>query len=442
MAYIAGEGRNQVTLFPITLEELMPADHVCRVIDAFVDTLAMSQLGFERAKAADTGRPGYDPRDLLKVYLYGYLNQIRSSRRLEAECRRNVELMWLLGRLYPDHKSIAEFRRLHRDAITAAGAELVRFARSCGLIRGEWIAIDGSKFRAVASIDIVCERLELQRYLEKVDKADEEQRASIDPSAVQAAIEKLKQHPEREAGLLLVRKMALPAYNVQTAVDSEHAIIVTHAVTLDASDIRCLKPMAGAAKQVLATDTLQVVADAGYSNGEQFAQCENSGITPFVPVMRTVNNQGDGTLYGRADFRYDSETDSYICPANKRLLRKHTNLKDRYTMYKASSLDCGACPLKSRCTQAPRRGLARHLFEDALNRMEGRITPEAMRIRRQTVEHPFATIKYRIFGHPRLLLRGLDGARSEIAIATMAYNLKRIMNVLGTRSLTEILQKG
>jgi transposase len=212
-------------LFPITLEELIPADHVCRVIDAFVDTLAMSQLGFERAKAADTGPPGYDPRDLLKVYLYGYLNQIRSSRRLEAECRRNVELMWLLGRPYPDHKSIAEFRRPHRDAITAAGAELIRFARSCGLIRGEWVAIDGSKFRAVASIDIVRERLQLQRYLEKVDKADEEQQASIDPSAVQAAIEKLKQHPESEAGFMLVRQMALPAYNVQTAVDSEHAIM-------------------------------------------------------------------------------------------------------------------------------------------------------------------------------------------------------------------------
>jgi transposase len=442
MAYIAGEGRNQGTLFPITLEELIPADHVCRVIDAFVDTLAMSQLGFERAKAADTGRPGYDPRDLLKVYLYGYLNQIRSSRRLEAECRRNVELMWLLGRLYPDHKSIAEFRRLHRDAITAAGAELIRFARSCGLIRGEWVAIDGSKFRAVASIDIVRERLELQRYLEKVDKADEEQQASIDPSAVQAAIEKLKQHPEPEAGFMLVRQMALPAYNVQTAVDSEHAIIVAHAVTLDASDIRCLKPMASAAKEALATDTLQVVADAGYSNGEQFAQCEDSGITPFVPVMRTVNNQGDGTLYGRTDFRYDSDTDRYICPGDKKLSRKHTNLKDRYTMYKASSLDCGVCPLKPRCTQAPRRGLARHLFEDALNRMEERITPEAMRLRRQPVEHPFATIKYRIFGHPRLLLRGLNGARSEIAIATMAYNLKRIMNVLGTGPLTEMLQNG
>jgi hypothetical protein len=217
---------------------------------------------------------------------------------------------------------------------------------------------------------------------------------------------------------------------------------VAHSVTLDASDIRCLKPMADAAKKALEADTLQVVADAGYSNGEQIAQCEEVGITPFVPVMRTVNHQGDGTLYGRTDFRYDPETDSYLCPGEKRLTRKHTNLRDRYTMYKASSLDCGACSLKSRCTHAPRRGLARHLFEDALNRMEERITPQAMRLRRQTVEHPFATIKYRIFGHPRLLVRGLTDPRIEIAIATMAYNLKRISKVLGMARLTEQLQNG
>src|ERR1017187_3801307 len=169
MSYIQGEGRSQGTLFPVVLDDLVPVDHVCRVIDAFVDGLVMAELGFERAEAADTGRPGYDPRDLLKLYLYGYLNQIRSSRRLEAECIRNVELMWLLGRLYPDHKSIAEFRRRHHDAVTAAGAELVRFARECGLIRGEWIAIDGTKFRAVASVDSTRERLALQRYLDSIE---------------------------------------------------------------------------------------------------------------------------------------------------------------------------------------------------------------------------------------------------------------------------------
>jgi Transposase domain (DUF772)/Transposase DDE domain len=415
MSYIQGEGRGQGTLFPVVLDDFVPADHVCRVIDAFVERLVMTDLGFGRAQAAETGRPGYDPRDLLKLYLYGYLNQIRSSRRLETECHRNVELMWLLGRLYPDHKSIAEFR-------------------------GEWIAIDGTKFLAVASIDSTRERLALQRYLDSIEKADKDQQPSIDPSAVQAALEKLKQHPEPEAGFMLVRQTALPAYNLQTAVDAQHALIVAHAVVTDASDIRCLQPMAEAAKKALQVDNFQVVADAGYSNGEQAAHCEAAGMMPYVPVMRTVNNQGGGTLFGREDFRYESETDTYVCPGNKRLLRKHTNYKDRYTMYKASASDCGACPLKARCTQAPRRGLARHLFEDALNRMQTRVTPEIMRLRRCTVEHPYATIKYRIFGHPRLLMRGLSGAQVEMGLATMAYNVKRVINILGAAKVTVALQ--
>ncbi|HEY1577478.1 MAG TPA: transposase, partial [Terracidiphilus sp.] len=327
----------------------------------------------------------------------------------------------------------------HAEAVTAAGAALIRFARSCGLIRGEWIAIDGSKFRAVASIDTVRERVALQRYLDNLEKADAEQETEIDQSAVQAALEKLKKNAEPEAGFMLVRQQALPAYNIQTAVDTENALIVAHAVVLDASDIRCLRPMAEAAKQAIGADSFNVVADAGYSNGEQVAHCEAAGMMPFVPVMRTVNNQGDGTLFGRNEFRYEADSDSYICPGDKRLLRKHTNHKDRYTMYKASSIDCAGCSLKSRCTQAPRRGLARHLYEDALNRMQERLTPEAMRLRRCTVEHPFATIKYRIFGHPRLLIRGLTGARAEIGIATMAYNLKRITNVLGAAKLTKEL---
>src|SRR3984885_2475223 len=204
MGYIQGEGRGQGSLFPVVLDDLVSVDHMCRVIDAFVARLSLSELGFERAQAAETGRPGYDPRDLLKLYLYGYLNQIRSSRRLEAECLRNVELMWLLGRLYPDHKSIAEFRRVHREAVTAAGAALVRFAKSCGLIRGEWIAIDGSKFRAVASIDTVRERIALQRYLDSLEKADTEQETMIDQSAVQAALDKPKQNAEPEVGFMLV----------------------------------------------------------------------------------------------------------------------------------------------------------------------------------------------------------------------------------------------
>jgi transposase len=196
MGFIRGECRNQGRLFPVVLDDLISADHMCRVIDAFVDTLEMDALGFERAEPADTGRPGYDPRDLLKLYLYGYLNQTRSSRRLESECRRNLELMWLLGRLYPDHKSIAEFRRMHREAISATGAKLVQFARSVGLIRGEWIAVDGSKFLAASSTHSVYEREKMRRYLDGMEAADLEQEEMIDSSAVAAALVKIRNHPE------------------------------------------------------------------------------------------------------------------------------------------------------------------------------------------------------------------------------------------------------
>lgn len=286
MAYIQGEARGQHMLFPATLDELIPADHVCRVIEAFVDKLDMEMLGFVRAEPAETGRPGYDPRDLLKLYLYGYLHQVRSSRRLEGECRRNVELMWLLGRLIPDYKSIAEFRRMHRDAVSRTGAELVRFARQVGLVKGEWVAIDGSKFRAVASAETVREREAVKRYLEQVDAADEQDEVVIDPRAVAAALEKLQQDREPEAQFMRTRDGIAPAYNVQTAVDSEHGLIVAQQVTTEATDNRTLLPMAEAAKQALGSPkTLNIVADAGYSNGEQAAQCEAQGIVPHVPAI-------------------------------------------------------------------------------------------------------------------------------------------------------------
>jgi transposase/IS5 family transposase len=406
MGYIRGEGRDQGTLFPVVLDDLVPADHVCRVIDAFVDGLPMSELGFERSEAAGTGRPGYDPRDLLKLYLYGYLHTIRSSRRLEAECCRNVELMWLLGRLYPDHKSIAEFRRMHRDAVAAAGAKLVRLARGCGLIRGEWIAVDGTKFRAVASMGSVRERRALEQYLDSCEKADDEQQVSIDPTAV------------------------------QTAVDAEHALIVTHAVVLDAADNRQLQPMAEAAKQALEVERLNIVADTGYSNGEQAARCEQAGMIPHVPAQRSVNAGG---LLDRSAFRYDQDNDCFVCPEGKTLRRMQISRKDRAVYYGAQAADCSTCPRKSVCTQGARRMISRHLHDDALQRMDQRASPALMRLRRSVVEHPFGTLKYRIFGHPRLLLRGLSGARTEIALAILAYNLKRMVNLLGATKMVQTL---
>lgn len=441
MGFIQGEDRGQGTLFPVTLEELIPEDHVCRVIEAFVDRLDMSSLGFVRAEAAETGRPGYDPRDLLKLYLYGYLQQIRSSRRLENECRRNIEMMWLLGRLAPDYKSIAEFRRLHREAVTESGAELVRFARSVGLVRGEWVAIDGSKFRAVSSARMVREREALRRYLDAVEAADSQDEMVIDPSAVAAAMEKLRQHPEPEARFMRMGKGSAPAYNVQTAVDAEHALIVVQKVTTEANDTRCLQPMSEAAHSALGSPSqMNVVADAGYSNGEQAAACEAQGILPHVPANRAVNNTGDGTLFDRSRFTYRPDADTFLCPAGQSLVRNQKKTKHRAVTYAAQPGTCPECPLKPHCTtSSAQRFVQRHFYEDALNRMQQRATPEAMRLRRSTVEHPFGTLKYRIFGHPRFLMRGLSGAQTEISLATMAYNLKRMLNVLGGGFLSRAL---
>jgi transposase len=368
LAYIQGVVRGQHTLFPSTLDELIPADHVCRVIEAFISKLDMDGLGFVRSEPAETGRPGYDPRDLLKLYLYGYLHQVRSSRRLEAECRRNVEVMWLLGRLVPDYKSIAEFRRMHREAVTNVGAELVRLARAVGLVRGEWVAIDGSKFRAVSSADAVREREAMKRYLQQLETTDEQDEVVIDPAAVAAALEKLKHNPEPDARFMRVPGGFIPAYNVQTAVDAEHDIIVAQQVTTEVTDNRSLLPMAEAAKQALdAPETLKVVADAGYSNGEQAAQCEQPGILPHVPANRAINNQGDGQLFDRTLFIYDEKTDTFRCPADKQLRRKQLLRKDRCVMYAADLGVCDRCPLKNQCTNTPRRWIRCHLHEAHCN---------------------------------------------------------------------------
>lgn len=440
MAYIQGEGRGQHTLFPSTLDDLIPTDHMCRVIEAFVGKLEMDKLGFVRAEPAETGRPGYDPRDLLKLYLYGYLHQVRSSRRLEAECRRNVEVMWLLGRLMPDYKSIAEFRRMHGEAVSGAGAELVRFARAFGLVRGEWVAIDGSKFRAVASAGTVREREAVKRYLDQLERADEQDEVVIDPTAVAAALEKLKNDPEPEARFMRMAPGHAPAYNVQTAVDAAHGIIVAQQVTTEANDQRSLLPMAEAAKIALdRPETLNVVADAGYSNGEQADRCEEQGIVPHVPANRSINNQANGTLFDRSLFIYDEKTDTFRCPADKKLYRKQLSKKDRCVMYAAPVGVCDKCPLKQQCTSTTRRWITRHLHDGALQRMNARATAQAMRLRRCTVERPFALLKYVIFGHPRFLLRGMAGAQTEISLATLAYNLKTMMNVLGARKMRAAL---
>jgi transposase len=432
MGYMAGEGRGQSALFPLSLDDLVPADHACRVIDAFVASLDLHALGFARSRPAATGRPGYDPGDLLRLYLYGYLQQIRSSRRLETECGRNIELMWLLGRLVPDHKVIAEFRRVHGEAVAGAGAALIQWARAQALLQGGWVAIDGSKFRAVSSKRSVAARDALAKYLGDLDAAD----AAEGPTETAA-----KPHPEPEARFMRSpNEGKIPAYNVQTAVDATTGLIVAHEVTTEATDNRQLLPMATMARQALGTETLNVVADAGYSNGEQARACEEQHLVVHVPANRAVNNQGDGTLMDRHAFTYDPDQDVMHCPGGATLVRKQIHRASRAVHYAAPVSACAACALKSQCTQADRRIVSRHMDEDVLNRMHARATPEAMRLRRCTVERPFAELKYRIFGLPRFLLRGTKGAAAEMAMAVMAFNLKRLGSLLGRAQLIQKLQ--
>lgn len=474
MSYVKGEAPGQSSLFPVSLDELVPHDHVVRVIEAYVGRLDLTVLGFTKTVTKRTGRPPYSPGDLLKLYLYGYLHRIRSSRRLEAECQRNIEVMWLLGRLAPDHKTIADFRRTNSKGFAALCRAFVQFCRGAGLIAGELVAIDGSKFQAVAARRqlITPARLAKQeqsldkriaQYLQQLEEADKaETNNEIDRTALQGALHLLQaKRDDVQSIQALMATMGLSqlvqtepdakdmrtargpriAYNVQTAVDAKHALILHHEVTTEGTDNRQLLPMAEAAKAVLEQETLTVVADAGYSNLTQFQACEDAAITAYVPPNRARNTQGDGTLFDRSRFSYDAERDDYLCPNGKRLALKQLNAHDQNRIYAAKPDDCRVCPLRSQCTQARQRYVSRHTYEAAFERMQARLAqaPAMMARRRETVEHPYAGLKYWIMGHARLLMRGLEGAGTEMALAVSAYNMKRTVNILGVPALMAML---
>lgn len=466
MSYVRGEDRGQAALLPATIEDYVAAGAPVRVIDAFVDGLDIRGLGFGRSVPAMTGRPPYDPRDLLKLYVYGYLNEVRSSRRLERECSRNVELMWLLRRLAPDFKTIADFRRDNGSAIVGACRAFVLFCRDQGLFAGRLLALDGSKFRAAASAKRIVGRREIAEEAARLDRRIADYLAGLDasderepdeaPGVTAAALEALRERRaeldrlaaklDDEArntlveGELDARPMGIgkgpkpPSYNVQTAVDADTGFIVHHEVTSEPTDNRLLHPMARATKETLGVDSLMVVADAGYSNGTAAAACEADGITPCAPASRSVNNQGGGTMFDRSAFVYRPEADAYTCPAGHSLLRKQIMRRDAHVLYAAT--DCAGCSLKPRCTNAERRFVTRHLHEDALERMNARVEadPGLMRRRRCASEHPFGTIK-RMTAGGRFLTRGLKKVSGEAALSVLAYNIVRAINLLGATTL-------
>jgi transposase len=447
------------------LDELVTADALVRVVDAWIGSLDLEKLGFSKTQAQRMGRPPYDPADLLKLYVCGYLNGVRSSRALERECHRNVEVMWLLGRLAPDHKTIADFRRQNSAALVAVSAAFVQFARQERLIRGELVAIDGTKIRAVASKKALRDKVDLQRtretimkeinqYLSQLDSADQnESGEDANRSAVQAALTRLQQrqgelndeinrlegsrstlsvHGEPDARAMKSLDSA-PGYNLQTAVDAHSHLIVHHAVCNDTSDIGQLAPMAQGAAQALEAAPA-VVADAGYANSQHLQSLADAGQTAYVATLEKDNNQGKGEYYRLTAFTYDREHDCYVCPANELLTRKQVMRKDRCVVYAAPAESCGACTHKPQCTGARQRFVRRLDNTDAVDANARRVEehPEMMKLRRRTAEHPFATIKHEILRNSRLLTRGLKGAAGELSLAVLAYNLKRLTNWKGS----------
>jgi transposase len=471
MAHVSGQSRYQTTLFPEVLDEVVGAAEPVRVIDAFVETLDLAALKFSKVAAEEMGRPPYAPGDLLKLYLYGYLHRVRSSRRLEAEAERNVQVMWLINRLTPSFKTIADFRKDHAAAIIGVCRSFIRFCREQSLFGAELLAIDGTKVAAVASRKqvITPKRIEkinaaidrkIAGYLASMDEADrEEPRPSGAPADVAAAIEALKaqklqlqgQAEELAAGGLKQLVVSEPeaklmrtphghavAYNAQIAVDARHKLIVAFELTNEGNDYRQLHPMAAQGKEAVGADKMTAVADTGYSTGEQGALCEQDGITAVVPRAETVNPNGK-QYFSRDKFTYDPASDSWRCPAEATLNLYKTSDTQNKKEYTTEA--CGSCPLKPQCTKAERRVIVRDFYEDAREAMHRRAIadPSWMKHRREMAEHPFGTMKW-LMGHPRFLLRGLLKAKAELALSVLSYNLKRVINILGVPALLERLQ--
>ncbi|WP_313231278.1 IS1182 family transposase [Sphingobium yanoikuyae] len=470
--FISGADRKQTTLFPPCVDDWIGDDNPVRVIDAFVDALDLLGLGFDRAQPAATGRPAYHPSVLLKLYIYGYLNRIQSSRRLEREADRNVELMWLVGRLVPDHKTIADFRRDNGTAIRQVCGRFVLLCREMALLTSGSVAIDGSKFKAVNNRDRNFTKAKLARrreqieesvarYLAQLDTADRQEptdalasktdrlkekiaRLDAEMKRLDGLEEQMLAAPDQQISLTDpdARSMAtsgrgtgMVGYNIQVAVDTEHHIIVAHEVTNVGSDRAQLSGMATTAKAVLGVDQMDVVADRGYFSSEQILASEQAGITVTLPKPQTSRAKYEGR-FGKPDFVYVPGQDVYRCPAGE-LLKNRLQSEERglkINRYWAST--CQTCAIKSRCTPSKERRVSRWEHEDVIEAMQHRLdaNPDAMRIRRQTVEHPFGTIKSRM-GYTHFLTRTKPRVSTEMALHVLAYNLTRALNIMGTSNL-------
>jgi len=475
--FVEGQDRSQLILLPDCLDDYVGEDNPVRIVDAFIDELDLAVLGFAGVIPEATGRPSYHPVTLLKIYLYGYLNRVQSSRRLERETHRNIEVMWLTGRLMPDFKTIADFRRDNGPAIRAVCGQFVALCRRLNLFTQAVVAIDGSKFKAVNNRDQnftvakVGKRMEqvdasIARYLAALDRADREESDVAEVKSVRLKekiaglrrqmqslkeIEQtVREAPDQQVSLTDpdARSMAtsgkgtgIVGYNVQTAVDVEHHLIVAHEVTNVGHDRTQLVPMALKAQEATGNEEITVLADRGYFNGDQVLACENTGVLPCVPKTLTSGNAKRGLFTGQ-DFIYDAEKDHYTCPAGEHLTRGLVRSDRRGDIDHYRNLTaCFTCPLKPSCTPDKLKRVKRWKHEGVLDAMQARLDrmPDAMGVRRQTVEHPFGTFKSWM-GSTHFLTRTLKRVSTEMSLHVLAYNMKRVIAIIGVGPLLQAIR--
>lgn len=468
--FVEGDDRSQSTLLPACLDDYVTEDNPVLVVDAFIDELDLLALGFTGVQPASTGRPAYHPATLLKIYLYGYLNRVQSSRRLEREAGRNMELMWLTGRLAPDFKTIADFRRQNANAIRAVCAQFIVICGQLGLFSQAVAAIDGAKFKAVNSRDRNFTRGKLKRRVEQVEASIDRYLHSLEAAdlqdgkhaeakatrlrdkiaAMKAKLVELRQletavheapdlqisltDPDARAMATSMRGSGVVGYNVQAAVDTEHHLIVAHDVINVVLDRTLLSPMARMAKEAMAVDKIDVLADRGYFSGEEVLACEAMGATPYVPKPLTSNAKAAGR-FGNEDFVYLADQNAYRCPAGELLSFRYTRLEEGRTLHSYWTNRCGSCALQTRCTTSKERRVNRWEHEAFIDAMLKRLdASDAMTVRRRTVEHTFGTIKAWM-GHTHFLTRGLERVKAEMSLCVLAYNIKRMISILGVQPL-------
>jgi transposase len=474
--FVEGENRQQMILLPDCLDDYVVEDNPVRVIDVFIDELDLAALGFEGMLPATTGRPAYHPATLLKIYLYGYLNRIQSSRRLERETGRNIELMWLTGRLMPDFKTIADFRKDNGAAIRAVCRQFMVLCRRLNLFTEAVVAVDGSKFKAVNNRDKnftpnkIQRRMEqieasIGRYMAAMDAADRQEGevAQAKSARLKDKIASLKQQmqqfrelqqavqaaPGRQISLTDpdARSMAtsgkgtgIVGYNVQTAVDAKHHLIVAHEVTNHGHDRDQLSNMGRLAQAATNREMLTIIADRGYFKGEEILACEETGITPLVPKPLTSGAKAEGR-FGKQDFIYSAAEDEYRCPAGQRLTWRFNNVEHGLTLRHYWTSACANCSIKRQCTTGKERRIKRWEHEAVIDAMQQRLdqAPDTMRIRRQTVEHPFGTLKAWM-GATHFLTKTLNRVSTEISLHVLAYNLKRVIAILGVEPLVAAIR--